>query len=303
MEVCLLGTGGMLPLPGRHLTSLMIRHGGRSLLIDCGEGTQVAMRRRKWSPARIDAILLTHCHADHVAGLPGLLLSMGNAGHTEPLTIAGPKGIAGVVAAVRVLAPDIPFELRCEEFEQDECALELAGLHIEAFHVRHRVPCYGYSVVLPRAGRFLPEKARVLGIPQALWGQLQRGEPVEHDGATVTPDRVLGAPRKGIRVTYCTDTRPVPAIEKHAANSDLLILEGIYGDPAKVEKAREKLHMTMQEAASIAARADVPELWLTHYSPAMTDPQEYIEDVRAIFPGAVVAQDGQTKELRFAKNG
>ena len=293
----------MLPLPERHLTSLMVRHGGKSLLIDCGEGTQVAMRRRKWSPAHIDAILLTHCHADHVAGLPGLLLSMGNAGHTEPLTLMGPPGTADVAAAVRTLAPEIPFELRCHEFEEAECALDLAGLRVEAFRVLHSVPCYGYSVVLPRAGRFLPEKARALGIPQAMWGQLQRGEAIGHAGETVTPDRVLGAPRRGIRVTYCTDTRPVPAIEKHAADADLLILEGIYGDPAKGEKAREKLHMTMQEAASIAARAGVPELWLTHYSPAMTDPQEYIEDVRAIVPGAVAAQDGQTKELRFAKNG
>ena len=303
MEICLLGTGGMMPLPDRWLTSLMVRHGGRSLLIDCGEGTQIALKEKKWSSAHIDAILITHCHADHVSGLPGFLLLMGNSGRKEPVMLIGPQGLPAVIDAVRTVAPELPFELLCTELTEPFCRMEVSGCRIEAFRVQHSVPCYGYSVAVPRAGRFMPEKARALGIPQPLWGRLQRGEAVEDGGVTYAPDAVLGAPRKGVKVTYCTDTLPLPVIAQNAAGADLLILEGMYGDPAKQDKAREKLHMTMQDAARLAAQAGVPELWLTPYSPAMTDPQEHMEAVRAIFPGAIAAQDGQTKELRFTKNG
>lgn len=301
MDLCLLGTGGMLPLPGRFLTSLWMRRGGRCLLIDCGEGTQVALHKHGKSPARIEAILLTHCHADHVAGLPGLLLAMGNAGRREAVRLIGPAGVRPVLEAALAFAPETPFEVVCEELDGPERAFAACGCQIEAFAAEHSVPCYGYSVLAPRAGRFHAERAKALGVPRGLWRRLQAGEPVAWAGGSCEPSQVLGPPRKGLKATYCTDSRPTARIEAHARGSDLLILEGIYGDPAKEEKAREKRHMMMREAAALAARAQVPELWLTHYSPSMPDPQAYMDDVRRVFPNAVAAEDGMEKGLCFLK--
>ena len=164
LEVCLLGTGGMMPLPYRWLTSLMVRYNGKSILIDCGEGTQIAMKEKGWSPKPIDVICFTHFHADHISGLPGMLLTMGNAERTEPLTVIGPKGLTRTVNALRVIAPELPFEIRCIEFEENEQTLCFDGLRIEAFRVNHNVVCYGYSLSIDRAGKFQLDKAEALGI-------------------------------------------------------------------------------------------------------------------------------------------
>ena len=299
LDVCLLGTGGMMPLPKRHLTSLMVRCGGSSLLIDCGEGTQIAIREKGWSFKPIDAIFLTHFHADHIAGLPGLLLTMGNAERSEPLTIIGPKGVDRVVQAVRVIAPELPFEIRCLPILDTEETFQVKDLTVRAYHVFHRIPCYGYTIELPRSGRFDAEKARANGIPLKLWSPLQKGQTIEYEGRTLTPDMVLGESRKGLKVTYNTDTRPTDLIVKNARGSDLFICEGMYGEPEKIENAREHRHMTMQEAAHLAKEAEVKELWLTHYSPSMVRPELYMDEIREIFPAGIAARDGRTVELRF----
>mgnify|MGYP003178157066 CR=1 FL=1 len=179
LEVCLLGTGGMMPLPYRWLTSLMVRYNGKSILIDCGEGTQIAMKEKGWSPKPIDVICFTHFHADHISGLPGMLLTMGNAERTEPLTVIGPKGLTRTVNALRVIAPELPFEIRCIEFEENEQTLCFDGLRIEAFRVNHNVVCYGYSLSIDRAGKFQLDKAEALGIERRYWNKLQKGETLE----------------------------------------------------------------------------------------------------------------------------
>ena len=299
IDVCLLGTGGRMPLPYRYLTAMMARYNGKSILIDCGEGTQIAMKQKGWSPKPIDVICFTHFHADHISGLPGMLLTMGNAERTEPLLIIGPKGLEKVVGALRMIAPELPFELRFHELSQPFEQIDMGDYRIEAFRVNHNVICYGYNLIVERAGRFQVEKAKALGLPVQLWNPLQKGNVVEFEGKTYTPDMVMGSPRKGIKVTYCTDTRPTRSIEENAAHADLFICEGMYGEPDKQQKAREHKHMTFYEAANLAKAAEVSQMWLTHYSPSLPWPDQYLPQVTKIFPNAITAKDGQTIELDF----
>ncbi len=300
LDVCLLGTGGMMPLPYRWLTALMIRYNGSSVLIDCGEGTQIAIKEKGWSFKPIDVICFTHYHGDHVSGLPGLLLTMGNADRTEPLTLIGPKGLERVVNALRVIAPELPFPIRYMEITEPEQTFDMNGCRLKAFRVNHNVLCYGYTLEVDRAGKFDVERANAAGIPQKFWGTLQKGEAVEIDGTLCTPDMVLGPARKGLKITYCTDTRPTESIKKNAAGSDLFVCEGMYGEKDKLKKAKEYKHMTFYEAAQLAKEADVNELWLTHYSPSLTKPEEFMDEVRAIFPRAVAAKDRRSVELVFS---
>ncbi|MGN1146491.1 MAG: ribonuclease Z [Acetatifactor sp.] len=302
LDVCLLGTGGMMPLPYRWLTSLMMRYNGKSILIDCGEGTQIAMKEKGWSPKPIDIICFTHYHADHISGLPGMLLTMGNAERRSPLLLIGPKGLNKVVAALRVIAPELPFPIECREITEDTQDFLFDGFCIRAFKVNHNVVCYGYSLSIERTGKFDRDRAVEQAIPMKLWSRLQKGEIIEQDGRIFTPEMVLGAARKRIKVTYCTDTRPANSILENAREADLLILEGMYGEPDKLAKAKENKHMTMYEAAKIAKQAGVPSLWLTHYSPSLMYPEQYMSEVRKIFPMAVAAKDGRTVELHFEED-
>lgn len=299
LDVCLLGCGGMMPLPYRWLTSLMTRFNGSSLLIDCGEGTQIAIKEKGWSFKPIDVICFTHYHGDHISGLPGLLLTMGNADRKEPLTLIGPKGLERVVNALRVIAPELPFPIIFKEIEGAEQTFEMNGYRLKAFRVNHNVLCYGYTMEIDRAGKFDPVRALEQEIPQKCWRFLQQGQIVEEDGKTYTPDMVLGPPRKGIKITYTTDTRPTNSIRENAKGSDLFICEGMYGEKDKAAKAVEYKHMTFYEAAQLAKEADVAEMWLTHYSPSLTYAEEYMDDVRKIFPNAKAGKDKMSVELKF----
>ena len=224
LDVSLLGTGGMMPLPYRWLTALMLRYNGKSILFDCGEGTQIALREKGWSPKPIDIICFTHYHADHISGLPGMLLTMGNAERTEPLLLIGPKGLVRTVNALRTIAPELPFELKFLEITEPEQEFSFEGFRIKAFKVNHSVLCYGYSFSVDRTGKFDKDRAMEQQIPLKLWNRLQKGETVEEDGRIYTPDMVLGEARKGLKVTYCTDSRPTESIVNNAVGSDLLIL-------------------------------------------------------------------------------
>lgn len=300
LDVCLLGTGGMMPLPRRWLTAALMRYNGSSLLIDCGEGTQIAMKEKGLSFKPVDVICFTHYHADHISGLPGLLLTMGNAERTEPVTMIGPKGLERVVNALRTIAPELPFEMKFIEITEPEADIELNGYHIHAFKVNHNITCYGYSVEIKRAGRFDVERAKAQNIPQRMWSRLQKGETITaEDGTLYTPDMVLGASRKGIKVTYCTDTRPTELIVKAAKGSDLFICEGMYAEKDKLTKAKQYKHMTFYEAADMAKRAGVQEMWLTHFSPSLVHPEEYMSEVRSIFSQAYLGKDGKSVELMF----
>ena len=299
LDVCLLGTAGMMPQPNRWLTALMTRYNGSSLLIDCGEGTQIAMKEAGLSPNPIDVICFTHYHADHISGLPGLLLSMGNSDRREPVTMVGPKGLQRVVNALRVIAPELPFEIVYRELTEEEEEFELFGYHIRAYRVNHNVLCYGYTIEIPRKGKFDVEAAKTLGLPVQMWNPLQKGETVSWEGKTYTPDMVMGPQRKGLKVAYCTDSRPVERISRFAKGADLFICEGMYAEPDKLKKARQYKHMTFYEAAELAREAQVQELWLTHFSPSLVGAKGYMKQVREIFPNAHLGEDGKTVELDF----
>ena len=299
LDVCLLGTSGMMPLPNRWLTSLITRYNGSNILIDCGEGTQIALKESGWSPNPIDVILFTHFHADHISGLPGMILSMANADRTEPVLLVGPKGLKKIVYSLLVVAGGLPFDLHFYELERPNETIEIKGYTINAFRVKHNVVCYGYSISISRLGRFNADKARELDIPINCWNKLQHGETVTMDGRTYEPSMVMGAPRKGLKVTYATDTRPCESIVKAAYGSDLFICEGMYGEKDKLASAKEKKHMTFYEAAELARRAKVEELWLTHFSPSMMNPKQYMGDVRKIFSNAHLGKNCKKVELAY----
>ncbi len=300
IDICLLGTGGTVPLPYRWLTSLLVRWNGHELLVDCGEGTQIALNEQTISCKHIDAILLTHFHADHTAGLPGLLLSMAKADRTEPITIYGPKGLREILQGVQMIARYVPFEVNYVEFQEKENTFKIDGLQITSFSVKHSVPCFSYDFKYARNPKFDRTKAEENHVPMKAWGILQKNQTITMDGVTYTPDMVLGEPRKGIHFVYSTDTRPTEMIEKYVQDADLYIGEGMYGDIEKIEKAKLNRHSMMQETAHIAKKCNVKQLWFTHYSPSMHDPDIYREEIHEIFENSIISKDGQRIDLSFS---
>lgn len=300
LDVCLLGTGGMMPLPDRWLTSLLVRHNGKMVLIDCGEGTQIPLKLSGWGFKAIDAVLFTHYHADHIVGLPGFLLTLGNSGREEPLTLAGPPGLKKVVEGLTVVSPQLPYDLIITELSDSEYSrIRINDMLVESIPVDHTLPCLSYCIELKRQGKFDVERASRLNIPVNCWKQLQKGEAVKLKSGMVTPDMVLGEPRKGIKVSYCTDTRPTDMLVEFIKASDLFICEGMYGDEEDAVKAEQKKHMTFSEAALLAKQGNVGELWLTHYSPSLTDPEKYLQTAESIFANTVAARDSQTKFIKY----
>lgn len=296
VQVTLLGSGATRPLPHRALAALWLQVGGRGLLFDCGEGTQVSAQRFGASLYKLDTLLLTHYHGDHLFGLPGLLQSMAALGRTEPVTVAGPPGLDGVLDAVLTLAGPLPFALCRHTFGDCRGSLALpSGTVVTAFPARHRVPCCSYLYTLPRAGRFDPDKAKALGIPVAWWRSLQAGQPA----GGFTPDQVLGPARRGLRLLYATDTEPTAELAEQARGADLLCMDATYADDADAPKARLYGHATCAEAGALAAEAGVRRLWLTHYSAAVTDPEAGLAAARRQFPAAEAGFDGKTLTLTF----
>lgn len=298
LDVALLGTGGMMPLPGRFLTSLMLRLNGSMLVVDCGEGTQITMKELGWGFKNIDVICITHYHADHISGLPGLLLTIGNSARTEPLTIVGPKGLSRVYEGLRIICPELPFKVKLVELNGGD-SIELGGFDISTCKLNHKITCIGYSFNVKRIGKFNVEKAEALNLPKQLWSVIQKQGQVEFEGKLYTSDMVLGDERKGIKLTYATDSRPVDELPEFARNSDLFICEGMYGENEKLDKAKEYKHMLFSEAAALAQRAGVKELWLTHFSPAMPFPENYIKNATDIFKNTHLGKDRKTVTLLF----
>ena len=308
LTITLLGTAATMPLPDRALTAAVAECGGHSLLLDCGEGTQTAARRAGVNLMKLDAICLTHYHGDHIFGLPGLLQTLGCQGRTRPLALYGPKGLGEVWAALRVLTGPLPYPV-CPEVLDAPAALRERfggwpqGAKLTPVPTRHRVTSQGYRLDLPRAGRFSPEQARALGVPVQQWKLLQKGQSGAVEGRTVQPAQVLGAPRKGLSVVFSGDTAPCTYYLQAAHDADLLICDATYALPEQDDQARQWGHSTFGQSAALAAQARAKRLWLTHYSPMITDPEEELAQAQSLFPAAECGFDGKSIALQYEEEG
>jgi len=294
VEVCLPGTGGVVPLQNRWLSCCWVESQGKKLLIDCGEGTQIALKSAGCGISHLSLILITHFHADHVAGLPGLLLTLGNQGKTSPLTIAGPPGLIQVVSALTSISPNLPYPLDLMELSDDRAEIiQIEGIAISSLPLRHGIPCLGYRISVLRKPVFNPDKAALLHVPKRLYTTLHEGKAITlESGETITPDMVIDKNRASTQICYATDTQFLEELISFAWNTDLLISEGMHGDENICEKMKKKGHMLFSDSAHIARQANAKQLWLTHYSPALTNPVKYLDAARSIFPATILAYDG-----------
>ena len=299
IDIALLGTGGMMPLPHRWLSSLLVRVGGDVILFDCGEGTQIAWRATGWSFRRLSTICISHTHSDHVAGLPGLFHTVANTGRTEPITIYGPVGLADVIQGLRVIAPHLPYPVEVRELSSGDTFPLPGGMQGSCVAGEHALPVLAYRSDLARRRRFLADRARSLDIPTGAWRTLQDGRRVTIGERSIEPDEVMGPPRPGISLAYVTDTRPTPGIAELITGVTLLVCEGTYGDDAQAENAVRNQHMTFREAATLARDAGAQQLWITHYSPGVDNPHACTGNARDVFPDTVIGHDGMTTSLAF----
>lgn len=299
IDVALLGTGGMMPMPERFLSSMLLRINGRLILTDCGEGTQVSLKMLGWGFKAIDTICFTHFHADHISGLPGMLLTIGNSGRTEPLTLIGPVGLRKIVEGLRLICPELPFKIEYVEISDTSKTYKFGDFELKANEGDHRVKCLSYRFNIRRKGKFSVDKAKALDLPVQLWSMLQKGGVVEHNGNTYKSDMVLGDERRGISISFCTDTRPVDSLVDFIKGSDLFVCEGMYGENEKQAKAIEYKHMLFSEAAKLAKLGNVTELWLTHLSPSLSEPELYIENATQIFKNTKIGYDRMFTRINF----
>ena len=304
MEAFILGCGGMMPLPYRHLTSVLLRRDGDLFLFDGGEGTQVSLRRLNLKWKKINAIFVSHTHADHVTGLPGILMLSAQVERTEPLYIHGPPKIAEYIETSRkVLDMYMNDPIVVKEITAPCIVHHGEDYYIRCFPLDHTKTCVGYTLEeLDRPGEFNPEKALQLGVPVGpLWGQLQKGNNVQNsEGKTVRPEDVMGAKRSGRKFSFVTDTLYKNTIAKEVQGSDLLICEGMFEDEL-IDQAREKKHMTASQAATIARDANVKRMCMIHYSPRYTDKElpKLLEQAKKIFPAAELSKDRMHIEIPY----
>ncbi|HAT44539.1 MAG TPA: ribonuclease Z [Ktedonobacter sp.] len=300
LDICMLGTCGMMPLPGRWLSCMLLRNGSTLTLFDCGEGTQIPWKSLGWGFRQLGAICFTHMHADHVAGLPGVLFMVAHAGRTEPLDIYGPPGTAYVIEGLRRIAAEMPYPIQIHELKSGEQFALPGGLQGSCAAASHGVPCLAYRAELLRKPAFQVEQAQALGLPVQLWSRLQHGEALEYNGQIITPQQVLGPPRRGISLAFITDTRPTKALSEFARDVDLLICESMYDDPGDLVLARANAHMLAEESAGIAQAAGAQALLLTHFSPKIVDTSLAERAARQIFANSRAARDGMVVTLDYS---
>jgi ribonuclease Z len=304
LEAFILGCGGMMPLPNRHLTSVLLRREGELFLFDGGEGTQVSLRRLNLRWKKISVIFVSHIHADHVTGIPGILMLSSQVDRDEPLYVIGPPKIGEYIETNRrVLDMYINYEIVIKEITEPGIVYQGEDFRVRAFPLRHGKPCYGYTLEEDqRPGEFHPDKAEALGVPRGpLWARLQSGETVKAaDGRDVRPEEVLGSPRSGRKFSLVTDTLAFPGIAAEVQGSDLFVCEGMFERDLEAT-AREKKHMTAEQAARLARTAEVKKLALIHYSPRYTeyDLKQLLQEAQAVFPETVLSRDRAVYPIEY----
>lgn len=302
IDLVLLGCGGNMPMPNRFLSSLFINYKGRKILIDCGEGTQVSIRMKNCGFKNIDLICITHLHGDHYYGLMGLLSTIGNSSRVDDLTIVGPKGIYEIINAMKTLIEYLPYKIIVVENPKGTFSLVndiLKDVEISTLELDHSSECLGYSLYFKRTPKFNIEKAIQNNVPKLLWQKLQSGKNIVFENIEYSPDMVLGDNRKGIKVSFITDTRPIFSIPEFINNSDLFICEAMYGDDLDISKAVKNKHMTFREAANLARIGNIKTLLLTHFSPSLEDPNLYIKNATDVFENTIVGKDRYSVNLNF----
>lgn len=303
IDLVLLGCGGNVPMPNRNLSSLFINYKGKKILIDCGEGTQVSMRMKNCGFKTIDLILITHLHGDHIIGLIGLLSTMGNSGKVDDLTIVGPRGIIETMNAIKVLIEYLPYKVIVVEDPKETFTLDehpvFKDLEISTLELDHSTECLGYSLYFKRTPKFNIKKARANKVPQCLWNKLQKVPDLFYDGKMYTSNMVLGDDRKGIKISFITDTRFLLTIPDFIRDSDLFICEGMYGDDMDISKAVKNKHMTFTESANLAKLGNVKKLLLTHFSPSLENPHDFLENATRIFPNTIIGEDRLSLTLNY----
>ena len=302
IDLTLLGCGGNVPMPNRFLSSLFINYKGSKILIDCGEGTQVAMKKYNCGFKNIDLILITHLHGDHIIGLIGLLQTMGNSGKTDDLTIVGPIGIIDAMKAIKVLVEYLPYKVNIIENPKQTFSLEhdiLKDIDISTINLDHSTECIGYSLYFKRKPKFDREKAILNQVPQNLWKKLQENSSAIYKDKTYYADMVLGENRRGIKLSFITDTRPTFEIPEFIYESDLFICEGMYGDDLDISKAVKNKHMTFRESASLANAGNVDKLLLTHFSPSIEEPKDFAHNATNLFKDTIIGEDGLSLSLSY----
>lgn len=305
MDIYVLGCGGMMPLPGRHLTSVLVRRDGELLLFDCGEATQVSLKRLNLKWKKISTIYISHTHADHITGLPGILMLSAQVDRTEPLTIIGPKKIREYIeSSISVLDMYINYEIIIKELEEPEVSqivTETDEYYIKTIPLDHSKICVGYTLVeKDRPGVFFPEKAIEMDVPVGpMWSILQGGESVIlEDGREIKPEDVMGPNRQGRKFSYVTDTAYSDKIAPIIKDSDLFICESMF-EKALIDSAREKKHLTSTQTATIAKDGNVGQLGLIHYSPRYVekDLKKLLSEAQSVFKNTVLTRDRMTFNL------
>jgi ribonuclease Z len=301
LRITFLGTGGSLPTRNRNPSAVMVNREGELILFDCGEGTQQQMMRAKTGMMSLSSIFISHFHADHFLGIPGLIQTMSFLGRNEPLTIYGPEGTREFTEFFKVLGYcNLKYEIRGVELSPEDI-VEGKGYVVRALKTEHSIPSLGYALIEnPRPGRFNRERAVKLGVPPGpLFAKLQRGNPVEVDGKIVKPEEVMGIPRPGRTIVYTGDTRPCEAVLEASRDADLLIHDGSFADEM-ADWAEESMHSTAGEVAALAKEAGVRKLVLTHISSRYTDDADPIlKDSKKVFENVIVAEDLMELEVPY----
>jgi ribonuclease Z len=303
LDLVFLGTAGSMPTAQRAPAALLVRRGGERLLFDCAEGTQRQLLRSSVGLVELEEIFVTHFHADHILGLPGLFKTFSLRGRERLLEVYGPRGLVDLLGSLKRVVGKLSYEVRVIELEPGD-VLERDGYRLATFGVSHGVRALGWSLIeATRPGRFDVEAADALGVPSGpARGALQQGESVTSlDGRTVIPDQVLGPPRPGRKIVITGDTAPSETIVEAAWGADVFVTEATFAEEER-ERAQETMHQTAGQAAGIAQRANVGLLALTHLSNRYFGP-EIAREAREIFPDAVVPKDFDVVEVPFAERG